>query len=171
MKAFPCVVFALLTFCQVHAQKTIEGTLEKFNSESVPYITTDTLAAKKDVALLDTRKREEFEVSHLNGAFWVGYKDFSMDSVLVKFPDKSTGIVVYCSVGVRSEKIGEQLIRAGYSDVKNLYGGIFAWKNHGYPVFDKAGKETNKVHAFSKKWGKLLTKGEKVYDEKQPEDQ
>ncbi|HMB63940.1 MAG TPA: rhodanese-like domain-containing protein [Eudoraea sp.] len=170
MKVFPCIVLALLPFSQVHAQKTMEGTLEKFNSESVPYISVDTLAAKNDMALLDARKKEEFEVSHLNGAFWVGYRDFSLDRVLVKFPDKSTGIVVYCSVGVRSEKIGEQLIRAGYSNVKNLYGGIFEWKNHGYPVYDKAGTETNRVHAFSKKWGKLLTKGVKVYDKKEPDD-
>ena len=54
-------------------------------------------------------------------------------------------------------------MQAGYSNVKNLYGGIFEWKNEGHPVYDSEGKETEKVHAFSKHWGKLLKEGKKVY--------
>jgi hypothetical protein len=32
-----------------------------------------------------------------------------------------------------------------------------------YPIFDAQGNITNRVHTFTKYWGKLLTKGEKVY--------
>ena len=52
----------------------------------------------------------------------------------------------------------------GYKNVQNLYGGIFEWKNNDGKVYNQQEKETDSVHAFSKHWGKLLLKGEKVYD-------
>lgn len=74
--------------------------------------------------------------------------------------------MVYCSIGVRSEQIGEQLKQVGYSNIKNLYGGIFEWKNTGNTVVDSLDNPTEKVHAFTKTWGKLLRKGNKVYASK-----
>ncbi len=145
-------------------QEGIDETLLKWNKESVPYISVGQLASDQEVLLLDTRKREEFLVSHLQNAVWVGYKEFNMDSLLRRVPDRNTAIVVYCSVGVRSETIGEKLQKRAYTNVKNLYGGIFEWKNQGNPVFDMEGKETENVHAFSKRWGRLLTAGVKIYD-------
>jgi predicted sulfurtransferase len=93
----------------------------------------------------------------------VGYKGFEKDSITNKIEDKNAPIVVYCSIGVRSEDIGEKLQKAGFTNVKNLYGGIFEWKNQGNPVY-KNKMETDSVHTFNKQWGKLLDKGIKVYD-------
>ena len=145
------------------SQAKIDKALKKWNKESVPYITVDALSEMNHVLLFDAREREEYEVSHLENAVWVGAKSFELDSIAAKYPDKSAEIVVYCSIGVRSENIGDKLQKAGYNQVKNLYGGIFRWKNEGYPVFNPNGQETDSVHAFSKHWGKLLTKGDKVY--------
>jgi len=145
------------------AQKKLDKTLKKFNKESVPYIHVEELSGNNKALLLDTREKEEFEVSHLEDAIWVGHKTFEIDTLLLKVPDKDKEIVVYCSIGVRSENVGEKLQKAGYTNIKNLYGGIFEWKNRGYPVFNSNGLETENVHAFSKHWGKLLTKGQKVY--------
>ena len=150
----------------IFSQQTIEKALERFNSGNVPYISVETLKALDDVVLLDTREQEEFAVSHLSGASWVGHDTFVLDSALALIPDKSTPIVVYCSIGVRSENIGERLQEAGFTQVRNLYGGIFKWKNQGNPVVDTSGAPTENIHAYSKHWGKLLTKGNKVYDTK-----
>lgn len=120
----------------------------------------------KNITLLDTREKEEFETSHLKNSIWVGHEDFNLSRVKSILPEKDTPIVLYCSIGVRSEDIGEKLQKAGYTNVKNLHGGIFQWKNEGYPVYDLAQKETQKVHAYSKFWGRLLTKGEKIYSNK-----
>lgn len=114
------------------------------------------------VIILDAREKVEFDVSHLPESIFVGYSNFSEDQFSQKFKDKSASIVVYCSIGIRSESIAEKLQKAGYTNVSNLYGGIFAWKNTGFKVFSN-GKETNKVHAFSKNWAKYLEKGEKIY--------
>ena len=47
---------------------------------------------------------------------------------------KDRPVVVYCAAGVRSEQVAEFLLQKGYSDVKNLTGGIMAWN------FTKPGK-------------------------------
>ncbi|MBT8184215.1 MAG: rhodanese-like domain-containing protein [Eudoraea sp.] len=164
-KSFLAVVFLITTGC---AQNTIEKNLSSLNRGTVPYIYAEKLNPKK-VTLLDSRKKEEFDVSHLKGAMWVGHKKFRIDSVLKHLPDKDQTVVVYCSIGVRSEDIGEKLMKAGFTDVQNLYGGIFEWKNKGYPVYNLKGRETDSVHAYSKKWGKLLTTGIKVYEHRNKE--
>jgi len=146
------------------SQSKLDKTIKKFNKESVPYIQVGELEAMPKPFLLDTRKKEEFAVSHLKDAIWVGHKKFELDSISPKIADKNQEIIVYCSIGVRSENIGEKLMKAGYTNVKNLYGGIFEWKNNGLSVYDSEGNETEKVHAFDKHWGKLLKKGEKVYE-------
>jgi len=119
---------------------------------------------KGDLVILDSREMEEFEVSHIRSARYVGYKNFSSQSITSSIPDKNSPIVVYCSLGIRSETIGEKLKKLGYTNIQNLYGGIFEWKNKGYPVIDTDGKETENVHAYTKVWGKWLNKGDKVYD-------
>ncbi len=157
------IILAWLCLTGLHAQISIAETLERFNKGTIPYITSSELNSTENQLLLDTRSWKEYQVSHMKNAFWVGYEKFDSDRILKAVPNKQTPLVVYCSVGVRSEDIGEKLIILGYTNVKNLYGGIFEWKNQGYPVFDSSGKKTSKVHAYSKHWGKLLTNAEKVF--------
>ncbi|MFN0083401.1 MAG: rhodanese-like domain-containing protein [Ferruginibacter sp.] len=135
--------------------------LKKLLTHNVPEITVNSLSKIKDsVLLLDAREPEEFAVSHLNNAKFVGYKNFSLDSITNI--DKHSEIVVYCAVGYRSEKITQKLIAAGFTHVKNLYGGIFEWKNKKLDVFDANGV-TNNVHPYSKTWGLWLKNADKVY--------
>lgn len=111
--------------------------------------------------LLDTRSKSEYQVSHLPGARYIGYADFDLSEL--KDVPSDTALVVYCAVGYRSEKIGEQLQAAGYTNVQNLHGGLFAWVNEGLPVYDSLG-QTEKVHAYTRIWGIWLHDGDKVYD-------
>ena len=145
------------------SQKSIGETLKKLNTNSVVYISVEELADLKAPILLDARKKEEFNVSHLSNAYWAGYENFKLERIQHLIPDSTATVVVYCSIGVRSEDIGEKLKKAGYSNVKNLYGGIFEWKSKGNSVYDTLGRPTEKVHAYSKQWGKLLTNAQKVY--------
>jgi len=149
----------------VHSQKSLKGILKKYNTESVPYIHIEESSANTSILYVDARKRKEYEVSHLKNALWVGYEQFDAGKVQKEIPAKDTEIVVYCSIGVRSEDIGEKLMKLGYTNVSNLYGGIFEWKNKGFPVYDDQGQETEKVHAFDAHWGKYLKQGEKVFDQ------
>ena len=158
------IIIFLSLFNVVFSQKTISDVIQQYNKNSVPYITVEELHKPNDYLLLDTREPEEFEVSHLKNAVFVGYKKFDSENFQNQYPNKEMDIVVYCSLGVRSENIGEKLQKLGYKKVRNLYGGVFEWKNKGYLVVDNEGKVTEKVHAFSKMWGKYLQKGIKVYN-------
>ncbi|WP_223649839.1 rhodanese-like domain-containing protein [Hymenobacter psoromatis] len=128
---------------------------------TVPFVSVAQLRHQPTPVLLDTRAPTEFAVSHLRGARWVGYDEFSLAEV--RDISKDTPIVVYCSVGVRSEQIGARLRQAGYTHVRNLYGGIFEWVNEGQPVFTASNQPTDSVHAYSPAWGIWLQRGQKVY--------
>ncbi|MCI2230209.1 rhodanese-like domain-containing protein [Polaribacter sp. MSW13] len=144
-------------------QKKLDKLLNKFNKNNVPYISVNTLASTKAI-LLDAREKKEYKVSHLKNAIYVGYDHFKLNETLEKLPkDKSVQIVVYCSLGIRSEIIAHQLKTIGYTNVYNLYGGIFEWKNNNLTIVDTLGNITEKVHVFNKNWSQWLKKGEKVY--------
>jgi rhodanese-related sulfurtransferase len=151
-------------FTQANAQvesKSFDALLKLMLKKDVQIVSCDELKKMNNVILLDTRAKKEFDVSHLKNAIWVGYEEFNLDKM--KAISKDAKVIVYCSIGVRSEKIGEKLQAAGYQNVHNLYGSIFEWVNEGNPVVDSLEKPTMRVHAYNKKWGIWLDKGEKVY--------
>ncbi len=154
----------LLFSFALSAQQSIPRVLKLLNKESVPYINVAELKEKKNLVYLDAREPKEYQVSHIKEALFVGYDDFKSDVVTTKIKDKSTPIVVYCSIGVRSENIGEKLQKLGYTNVYNLYGGIFEYKNEGGTVYNSQNQATDSVHTYNKKWSKYLTKGKKVYE-------
>ena len=117
----------------------------------------------KDIIILDTRSIEEYNVSHIKNAKFIDYDSFSPE--MVAGLDKNKEVVVYCSVGYRSEKIGEQLKDIGFTNVNNLYGGIFQWKNKGNSVITNSAQTTDSVHTYNKNWSKWLINGVKVYEE------
>ena len=160
------VFFFLLVSISSFSQKNLKQLLKKFNTESVPYISVDDLKKETEkVILLDAREPKEFKVSHIQNATCVGYDNFNLNKTIKKLPtNKDTKIVVYCSLGIRSEDVAEQLKKAGYTNVYNLYGGIFEWKNDDNTVVNSKNKSTNKVHTFNKDWSKWLLKGEKIYE-------
>ncbi len=141
--------------------KSYSAMLKALLSHNVKEMSAKEAKNDSTAVFLDAREKKEYEVSHLINATWVGYDDFDMNRI--KGISKDKKIIVYCSVGYRSEKITEKLTKAGFINVTNVVGGIFEWKNLNYPVVDNTGKETEKVHAYSKTWGIWLNKGEKVY--------
>lgn len=131
---------------------------------SVPEIGVQEAARdSSSIVFLDAREPQEYAVSHIQGAIFAGYDQFD----LTQLPslDHNKRVVVYCSVGYRSEKITEKLKAAGFAYVSNLYGGIFEWVNQDFPVYNAAGP-TREVHAFDHSWGIWLRKGKKVYSSK-----
>ena len=114
----------------------------------------------EDFILLDIREEEEYEISHIPGAVFLGYK--SIDEKLLQTIPLNKKIVVYCSVGYRSEKIGTKLLKRGFSNVFNLYGSIFEWVNRSHPLEDINGNVTQKIHTYNKKWSKWVDNSEAI---------
>jgi rhodanese-related sulfurtransferase len=162
-KQFKLIIFFFIAF-STNSQDSLSELLDKYNTESIPYITVQELAMPKTKAIiLDARELKEYKVSHLKESIFVGFNNFKIDLIKNKIPNKNEVIVVYCSLGIRSETIANRLKKAGYKNVFNLYGGIFEWKNNNFKVYNSEGKETNNIHVFSKEWSRWLLKGNKVY--------
>jgi len=166
------LILILFIAQQMVAQKNLDKLLQQYNTRSVPYISVEGLRAlqiNENVVILDTREISEYAVSKINGAKYVGFNNFSVEKISAEINDTEQPIIVYCSLGIRSEEIGEKLQKAGFTNVQNLYGGIFEWKNKGYPLLNNQKTETDSVHAFSKAWSKWLLKGIPVYNTQKKE--
>ena len=165
LRLFGFSLVLLLDFATCNAQHVQEPEyqekLQHLLSDKTPVIDVPQLVKEPKAVLLDARPKEEYDVSHIAKARRVGYNDF--DIVKVKDLPKDTAIVVYCSVGYRSEKVTEKLLKAGFTNVKNLYGGIFEWVNTGHIVVDDSGKPTDRIHTYNKNWSRWALKGTKVY--------
>ena len=132
-------------------------------SFSVKTIAPNDVKREPNMVILDARERSEYDVSHLPNAIFIGYNNFGKKMLDSLAKDKP--IVVYCSIGYRSEKIGEKLQKLGFTKVYNLYGSIFEWVNQGNVVVDKNGQPTKKVHTYNKNWSRWVEEGkaEKVW--------
>lgn len=160
-------ILTLFTFAFANGQTALDSLLQKENKASIPYITVSELAQKENILLLDSREKIEYETSHIENAVCIGYDKFRVKKVKKILPqDKDEPIVVYCSLGIRSEDVAEKLKKAGYTNVYNLYGGIFEWKNNDNPIVDNKGNITENVHTFNEDWSIWLKKGIKIYQKK-----
>jgi rhodanese-related sulfurtransferase len=85
----------------------------------------------KDIYLLDVHIPEQEHISTTDA--FIPFD--SLDKNISELPkDKDTEIVVYCRSGNMSETASQTLIDMGYTNVKNLTGGIKAWKVAGYEL-------------------------------------
>jgi rhodanese-related sulfurtransferase len=125
-------------------------------SFKVPAIDVDSLhKALGTVTVLDAREPKEYAVSHIPGAVNCGYDRFDLSQL--EGLDKTRPIVVYCSIGYRSEKIAQKLTKAGFTNVSNLYGSIFEWANRGYPMLGPDEQPTARLHTYNRSWGRWVT--------------
>jgi rhodanese-related sulfurtransferase len=138
------------------------GQKEDFNSYINSYysFSVDTISVKglkniqRNSQIIDSRSYVEYSTSKIKGAVFVDYKDPKLTELNL---NKTDTIVVYCTIGYRSEKIAEKLKKEGYLNVYNLYGGIIQWANKKYPVYNPLGIQTYYIHTYDKSWSKWLT--------------
>jgi len=79
------------------------------------------------VTVVDVREAEEWRGGHLPSAIHLprGFLELQVDD---KLPDKTAQIVVYCAGGNRSALAAKTLSGLGYENVRQMIGGITAWK-------------------------------------------
>lgn len=159
------VIISLISFQSIGQTKEYVQLLNSTYDDVTPTITIVHAAEvlnQENTFFLDTREVKEFDVSHIENSLNVGYDNFNISSV--SHIKKDAMIIVYCSIGARSQTIAQKLILAGYTDVQNLYGGLFHWANNDYPMVDDSFKSTAMIHTYSKEWSKWIKiKGTIVY--------
>lgn len=82
---------------------------------------------KKDVLILDVRTRDEFKDGHIQSA-----KNISVETLDTRLKEieayKDKTVMVYCHSGMRSSRAAGILKSNGFTDVKNMKGGIMNWR-------------------------------------------
>ena len=88
------------------------------------------VAAKAQHVLVDTREDREWADGHVAGAVHL-CKGIIERDIETRYPDKTTGLVLYCGGGFRSALAADNLQRMGYTNVISLDGGWRALKESG----------------------------------------
>ena len=78
-----------------------------------------------DYILLDARTEEEFTEGHIENAILIPEYEIAQRAEK-ELPDKDALILVYCRSGRRSKIASEELVKLGYTNVKE-FGGIIDW--------------------------------------------
>lgn len=93
----------------------------------------DQLAATPGAFLLDVRTPQEYAQGHIANATLVPLAE--LEAAHAQLPqDHATPIFVYCRSGARSSQAAAILADHGYTDVRDLDGGLLQWQAAGYPV-------------------------------------
>ena len=73
--------------------------------------------------IVDVRSRREYSEGHVSGS--INIPDYEINREFEKiFKDYNQTIILYCSSGARSKKACRKLLKKGYTNIFNLYGGI-----------------------------------------------
>ncbi|HIP32964.1 MAG TPA: rhodanese-like domain-containing protein [Crocinitomicaceae bacterium] len=162
MKLFIFIISIAIMSSSFGQSSDYKKMLSKYYND-FPTISIDnalTHVKKGDALFLDVRRKDEFLVSHIKSAKRMNLDGSNISDI--KNVDKDKLIIVYCSVGARSQNFGEILQKKGYTNVKNIYGGLFYWANEKYPMVDLKENKTARIHGYNAEWGKWV-KGEVVY--------
>ncbi|SBO44123.1 rhodanese-like domain-containing protein [Cyanobium sp. NIES-981] len=99
------------------------------------------------LVLVDVRELRERAVSILPGAISVEVFERQKERY------RSSLVVPYCTIGLRSGLYGRRLIREGFR-TRNLAGSLLAWAHAGLPL-EHQGRPTRRAHVFSPGWNLL----------------
>ena len=90
-----------------------------------PQEAKEIMDTQEGYVILDTRTQAEYDEGHIPGAIVLPY-----DEVLEKaegiLTDKNQLILVYCRSGRRSKLAAEDLVKLGYTNIRE-FGGIIDW--------------------------------------------
>jgi adenylyltransferase/sulfurtransferase len=92
------------------------------------YDLKEMIDAGKDIALIDVREPNEFEIVAIPGAVLIPKGEFLNGTALSKLPQDKQ-IVLYCKAGSRSAEALAVTKAAGFHDAVHVGGGVTAWVN------------------------------------------
>ncbi len=108
-----------LTACQGDSDNT--PTYEQITAQDAKAI----MDTEQDYIIIDARTQEEFAEGHIKDAILI--PEYEIAEIAEKeLPDKNALILVYCRSGRRSKIASEELVKLGYTNVKE-FGGIIDW--------------------------------------------
>jgi rhodanese-related sulfurtransferase len=106
------------------------------------------LLLREEIALLDVRHEAAFATGHPLFAANMAADRIELEAE-IRLPRKDVPIVVYDAGEGLVAQAADRLAGLGYTDVRGLGGGLQAWKNAGYELFQD-------VNSYAKAFGELV---------------
>ena len=103
-------------------------------TEVSPEQVREMLARGDDVAVIDVREPNEWNLGHIPGATHIP-RGVLESSIEPRVP-RERKLVLYCASGNRSALAAEMLGQMGYGDVSSMAGGFRGWAQAGGEVED-----------------------------------
>jgi len=91
------------------------------------------MSQTQDAYLIDARTPAEIETGKLTSALNYNYKADGIEKA-IKELDKNKPVFIYCGSGIRSKKSAEILLKAGFTEIYDMEGGMKAWLSAGKKV-------------------------------------
>jgi rhodanese-related sulfurtransferase len=88
---------------------------------------------RKKAQILDVRPEADFQAGHVPNAKRISIDQIPSGIDKLKL-DRKLPVIVVCQSGSTSRGALKQLQTAGFAEVKNLDGGVQAWKTAGLPL-------------------------------------
>lgn len=84
------------------------------------------MESESNYIIIDARTEEEYNEGHIPGAILIPEHEIA-ERAERELPNKKQLILVYCRSGRRSKIAAEELVKLGYTNVKE-FGGIIDWE-------------------------------------------
>lgn len=94
--------------------------------------------------VLDVRSDAEYKTGYIGEAKNMTPSEVSNQMEQLKKLHQNEDVLVYCQSGSRSASVAKQLVKAGFTKVHNLSGGVMAWRNAGLPLNKVVSKKKQK---------------------------
>ena len=127
MKKLRGLIIMLLISLSLFGMTACDGENEKVpNYEQITAEQAKSIMdTEKDYVIIDARTEDEFAEGHIENAILIPEYEISTRAEK-ELPDKEQLILVYCRSGRRSKIASEELVKLGYTNVKE-FGGIIDW--------------------------------------------
>ena len=127
MKRFSVILILIITCAAVLYGCTSGGESKMENSyeQITPAEAKAIMDTQDGYIILDVRTQKEFDEAHIDGAILIPDYEIA-DKAESVLKDKDQLLLVYCRSGRRSKLAAEELIKLGYTNVKE-FGGIIDW--------------------------------------------
>lgn len=111
----------MLTACGQDKENTQEAVYVNITAQQAKEI----MDTQEGYIILDTRTQEEYDEGHIPGAILIPYDEITEKAEGI-LTDKDQLILVYCRSGRRSKIAAADLVKLGYTNIKE-FGGIIDW--------------------------------------------
>ena len=111
----------LLTACGQEKENDREAVYMNITAEEAKII----MDTEEGYVILDVREQDEYDAGHIPGAILIPYTQIE-EKAEEMLTDKDQLILVYCRSGRRSKIAAEELVKLGYTNIRE-FGGIIDW--------------------------------------------